>query len=79
MEVAGPLGTPLGLAQRKRASPRGKEGKLDLLSSSVLTGSPAGGAAEGTSAGGGPARIEAVSLYSFLIIFDLFLQLFFQT
>ena len=22
MEVAGPLGTPLGLAQRKRASPR---------------------------------------------------------
>ena len=24
MEVAGPLGTPLGLAQRKRASPRGK-------------------------------------------------------
>ena len=23
MEVAGPLGTPLGLAQRKRASPRG--------------------------------------------------------
>ena len=25
MEVAGPLGTPLGLAQRKRASPRGDE------------------------------------------------------
>ena len=24
MEVAGPLGTPLGLAQRKRASPRGE-------------------------------------------------------
>ena len=23
VEVAGPLGTPLGLAQRKRASPRG--------------------------------------------------------
>ena len=27
MEVAGPLGTPLGLAQRKRASPRGKKAK----------------------------------------------------
>ena len=27
MEVAGPLGTPLGLAQRKRASPRGFQGK----------------------------------------------------
>ena len=26
MEVAGPLGTPLGLAQRKRASPRGEAG-----------------------------------------------------
>ena len=25
-EVAGPLGTPLGLAQRKRASPRGEAG-----------------------------------------------------
>ena len=26
MEVAGPLGTPLGLAQRKRASPRAEAG-----------------------------------------------------
>ena len=26
VEVAGPLGTPLGLAQRKRASPRGEAG-----------------------------------------------------
>ena len=26
MEVAGPLGTPLGLAQWKRASPRGEAG-----------------------------------------------------
>ena len=26
MEVAGPLGTPLGLALRKRASPRGEAG-----------------------------------------------------
>ena len=26
MEAAGPLGTPLGLAQRKRASPRGEAG-----------------------------------------------------
>ena len=33
MEVAGPLGTPLGLAQRKRASPRGEAGSQqeDLL------------------------------------------------
>ena len=32
MEVAGPLGTPLGLAQRKRASPREKMvGKSDLV------------------------------------------------
>ena len=47
MEVAGPLGTPLGLAQRKRASPRGDtrgvrprlEGKeKTLLSSRVATG-----------------------------------------
>ena len=30
MEVAGPLGTPLGLAQRKRASPRG-EAKIKLF------------------------------------------------
>ena len=28
MEVAGPLGTPLGLAQRKRASPRGEAQKF---------------------------------------------------
>ena len=32
MEVAGPLGTPLGLAQRKRASPRGEEGTSGFLS-----------------------------------------------
>ena len=32
MEVAGPLGTPLGLAQRKRASPRGEAGTSGLLS-----------------------------------------------
>ena len=32
MEVAGPLGTPLGLAQRKRASPRG-----DLVVPAVLS------------------------------------------
>ena len=31
MEVAGPLGTPLGLAQRKRASPRGEAGTSGLL------------------------------------------------
>ena len=30
MEVAGPLGTPLGLAQRKRASPRGESSLLPL-------------------------------------------------
>ena len=30
MEVAGPLGTPLGLAQRKRASPRGEAGTSGL-------------------------------------------------
>ena len=30
MEVAGPLGTPLGLAQRKRASPRGEAGMPPL-------------------------------------------------
>ena len=32
MELAGPLGTPLGLAQRKRASPRGEEGSPGFLS-----------------------------------------------
>ena len=32
MEVAGPLGTPLGLAQRKRASPRGEAGSSGFLS-----------------------------------------------
>ena len=32
MEVAGPLGTPLGLAQRKRASTRGEAGTSDFLS-----------------------------------------------
>ena len=31
MEVAGPLGTPLGLAQRKRASPRGEAKDTALL------------------------------------------------
>ena len=31
MEVAGPLGTPLGLAQRKRASPRGEAGTSGFL------------------------------------------------
>ena len=30
MEVAGPLGTPLGLAQRKRASPRGEAAFSEL-------------------------------------------------
>ena len=30
MEVAGPLGTPLGLAQRKRASPRGEQKSMKL-------------------------------------------------
>ena len=33
MEVAGPLGTPLGLAQRKRASPRGEAEDSTFLSS----------------------------------------------
>ena len=32
MEVAGPLGTPLGLAQRKMASPRGEAGTSGFLS-----------------------------------------------
>ena len=32
MEVAGPLETPLGLAQRKRASPRGEAGTSGFLS-----------------------------------------------
>ena len=32
MEVAGPLGTPLGLAQWKRASPRGEAGTSGFLS-----------------------------------------------
>ena len=31
MEEAGPLGTPLGLAQRKRASPRGEAGTSGFL------------------------------------------------
>ena len=31
MEVAGPLGTPLGLAQRKRASPQGQAGTSGFL------------------------------------------------
>ena len=31
VEVAGPLGTPLGLAQRKRASPRGEAGTSGFL------------------------------------------------
>ena len=35
MEVAGPLGTPLGLAQRKRASPRGEAGTSGFLCVSV--------------------------------------------
>ena len=34
MEAAGPLGTPLGLAQRKRASPRGEAGTSGFLSNS---------------------------------------------
>lgn len=47
-------------ARRREVCSAFKEGKLDLMSSSVLTGSPAGGAAEGTSAGRGPARkVEA--------------------
>ena len=32
MEVAGPLGTPLGLAQQKRASPRGEAGTSGFVS-----------------------------------------------
>ena len=32
MEVAGPLGTPLGMAQWKRASPRGDAGTSGFLS-----------------------------------------------
>ena len=36
MEVAGPLGTPLGLAQRKRASPRGEAGTSGFLCVSDL-------------------------------------------
>ena len=32
MEVAGPLGAPLGLAQRKRASPRGEAATSHFLS-----------------------------------------------
>ena len=36
MEVAGPLGTPLGLAQRKRASPRGEAGTSGFLSVSDI-------------------------------------------
>ena len=32
MEVAGPLGTPLGMAQWKRASPRGEAGTSGFLS-----------------------------------------------
>ena len=31
MELSGPLGTPLGLAQRKRASPRGEAGTSGFL------------------------------------------------
>ena len=31
MEVAGPLGTPLGLAQLKRASPRGEAGTSGFI------------------------------------------------
>ena len=34
MELAGPLGTPLGLAQLKRASPRGEAGTSGFLSNS---------------------------------------------
>ena len=34
VEVAGPLGTPLGLAQRKRASPRGEAWFLLVLKAS---------------------------------------------
>ena len=35
MEVAGPLGTPLGLAQRKRASPLVEAGTSGFLSISA--------------------------------------------
>ena len=38
MEVAGPLGTPLGLAQRKRASPRGEAGTSGFLCVSLMLG-----------------------------------------
>ena len=39
MEVAGPLGTPLGLAQRKRASPRGEAYLISgCVGSSLLHG-----------------------------------------
>ena len=34
MELAVPLGTPLGLAQRKKASPRGEAGTSGFLSNS---------------------------------------------
>ena len=34
MEFAGPLGTPLGMAQWKRASPRGEAGTSGFLSNS---------------------------------------------
>ena len=39
MEAAGPLGTPLGLAQRKRASPRGEAsmGQEDPLEKEMAT------------------------------------------
>ena len=36
-ELEGPLGTPLGLAQRKRASPRGEAGTSGFLSVSAPT------------------------------------------
>ena len=42
-EVAGPLGTPLGLAQRKRASPRGEAGTSGFLSVSDSLPEPGGG------------------------------------
>ena len=38
MEVAGPLGTPLGLAQRKRASPRGHDSTLGESSREAQSG-----------------------------------------
>ena len=40
MEVAGPLGTPLGLAQRKRASPRGEAGTSGFLCADDARGWP---------------------------------------